>query len=107
MNQNLSQFTKPLKVNNNDEVYCPYIKIDNNYKNTPIPQPKTLIGAPVEKICVPNFSSRNPDKSFGKNICKQNLPYHLSFFEKEKSDCYRDNNCTQYLDTCLDPLVEQ
>lgn len=107
MNQNLSQFTKPLKVNNNDEVYCPYIKIDNNSKNIPTPQPKTLNGAPVDKMCVPNFSSKNLTINGEKNICKQNLPYHLSFFEKEKSDCYRDNNCTQYLDTCLDPLVEQ
>ena len=105
MNQNLSQFTKPIKGNNNnDEVLCPYIKIDNSFKKIlSVSQPKTLTGAPVDKVCVPNFSSKNLTIDGGKNICKQNLPYHLSFYGKEESNCYSESSCTHLYKQCDPP----
>lgn len=107
MNSNLNQFTKPLKVNNKDEVYCPYIKTDNIFKNiSGVPTPQTLTGAPVKQICIPNLSSRNPPLGYGQNICEKNTPHHISFYG-ESTKCYSDSICTKEMKTCYDPLVEQ
>ena len=103
MNQDLQQFRKPLKVSDDKPVYCPYIKADNIFKNiSGVPTPRQISGAPVEKICLPNLSSRNPPDGFGKNLCKNNSPYHISFFG-DSNECYSDTRCTNKLNTCLDP----
>ena len=106
-NLKLQPFTKPLEVQNGDSVYCPYIKADNIFKNiSGVPTPQTLLGSPVEKICLPNLSDRNPPLGYGKNVCKSNSPYHISFFGG-LNDCYLDSICSQKLETCYDPLSEQ
>lgn len=94
MNQDLQYLNKPVKVSNNSFVYCPYIKSNNVLKNAS--------NVPVDKICLPNLSSKNPPEGFGKNICKNNSPYHISFIG-DKNECYEDNQCTQKLSKCLKP----
>ena len=103
---NLMQFDKPVKVSNNESVYCPYYKADNIFKNiSGVPTPQTLTGAPVDKICLPNLNYRKPPKGFGENICKNNTPYHITFFGGP-NECYQDPNCTIKLKDCYDPLTD-
>jgi len=87
MNSDLVQFTKLLKVNNNDAVYCPFSKTKNMYKNiSGVPTPHTLTGDSFDKICVPNSSDIN------------NTPYHITF-DNQSTECYIDPACTQKLET--------
>jgi len=103
----LQPFSDPVKVNNGQSVYCPYILADNIFKNVSgVPTPQTLLGAPVDKICIPNLSDRKPPLGYGKTECKKNSPYYISFFGGP-NQCYADPLCNQKLKTCYDPLVEQ
>lgn len=104
MNQNLQNFSKPLKVSNGDAVYCPYVKAENIFKNVSgVPSPKTLTGAPVDTICLPNLSDRDPPAGFGKTVCMENSPHYISFYGKP-GNCYSEPTCTQKIKNCLDPF---
>jgi hypothetical protein len=85
------------------QVYCPYTKVSNNYPTiSGIPTPKTLLGAPIENICMPNLSSKHKIGGFGENKCIQNNPYHISYYNnrKETSHCYSDNLCKNKMTEC-------
>jgi hypothetical protein len=101
---NLQYFEKPLKTQNKNPAYCPYITVNNTFKNTPVPQPQTMNGAPLDKICVPNLSDRMYIPGFGLNVCEKNRPVHLNFYEK--SECYSDSACTNKITNCEDPYMQ-
>ena len=95
---------KPLKVNEGDNTYCSYVKIPNIFINTPVQTPRDLNGNPVKELCVPNFSSiYPPGGSFGKNICKNSKPIHLSFDFGIESNCYYESECKEKIETCMYP----
>jgi hypothetical protein len=107
-----NNFQQPLKVKPGDSVSCPFIMQDNLFKNTPVDQPQTLNGTPVNKLCVPNLSYRGPQQNllypgFGYNICdKNNNSVHLNFDRDEKiqkSECYSESTCSKKMDGCNDP----
>lgn len=106
---NYQYYEQPLKVENNNQVYCPYVKTPNLLANTPVPQPQTLDGKHLKEVCVPNLSYRGPViKGFGNNICQNNQPVHLNFasnLPKQPQECYSDNTCSQKLETCYDPYI--
>lgn len=103
---NYQYFEEPLKVQNNQSVYCPYVKVTNKYINTPLPQPQKLNGNPVTELCLPNLSDRMYIPGFGLNYCKNNKPIHLNF--REKSECYSTPTCEEStkLNTCYDPYMQ-
>lgn len=104
----LQYFEKPLQpVQNNDATSCPYIKIKNNFINTPVPQAQQLNGKPVEHLCTQNLSDRMMVPGFGLNYCENNKPVHLNF--NEKSECYSRPGCHEEhkLQTCIDPYMQQ
>lgn len=102
---NYQYFEKPLKVQNNNAVSCPYIKIKNKYIGTPVPQAQHLNGEPVKESCVPNLSSRLYVPGFGLNYCNNNKPIHLNF--NERSECFFDPSCSEEskINTCYDPYM--
>ncbi len=95
---------KPLKVNEGDYTYCPYVKVPNHFKYTGIDTPRDLNGQYVNENCVQNLSSRNPPSGFGVNTCKNSKPIHLNF--SVQSNCYHDNQCMNKIETCMDPFIE-
>ena len=102
-----NRFVPSVKVNNNDSVYCPYVKSSTFPRNTNLPVPQNMNGETLNEICIPNFSDRlrnnseMANSSFGINICKNNNPVHINF--EQTSNCYIDNQCKQKLNTCMDP----
>ena len=100
-------YEEPLKVQNGDQVYCPYIKTKNTLANTSVPQPQTLDGKHLNEVCIPNLSYRGPViEGFGNNICKNNTPVHLNFATNlQKPECYSENTCSKKLETCYDPYM--
>lgn len=106
---NYSYQNKPLKVNEGDSTYCPYIKVPNNLKYTGIETPRDLNGQYLNEICVPNLSDRNMHPSFGKNTCINSKPIHLNFSVQSngpvQSNCHYDNECKNKIETCLDPYM--
>ena len=105
---NLQYFENPLEnVQNNNSVYCPYIKINNKFINTPVPQAQHLNGESVKKLCVPNLSDRMMIPGYGFNYCYNNQPVHLNF--NEKSDCYSSPGCNEKdkITHCMDPYMHQ
>lgn len=104
----LQYFEKPLQpVQNYDATSCPYIKIKNQFINTPVPQAQQLNGKPVKHLCTPNLSDRMMVPGFGLNYCENNKPIHLNF--NEKSECYARPECNEEdkIQTCIDPYMQQ
>lgn len=105
-------YKQPLKVKPGDSANCPFIMQDNLFKNTPVNQPQTYDGKPVNKLCVQNLSYRGPPQNpsypgFGYNVCdKNNNSVHLNFDSDGKmktSQCYSEPTCTHKMDACYDP----
>lgn len=96
---NYQYFEKPLVVNDKDSVYCPFIKMENNSALSP--QPQTVTGEKLPKLCVPNLSSRKNPGGYGINRCIDNNPVHLNF--NVISDCYTDITCETPIKQCYDP----
>ena len=100
MNQNLQHFREPTKTSENNSVYCPYIKSKN------IPgrnSPTDLNGTPLDEVCLPNLSSGSIYNPVGRNVCKNNVPNHVSFMDidNNNNNCYSDNMCKNKMNTCL------
>ena len=100
-------FEKPVVVQNDDQVYCPYVKVDNPNYNNGVSTPRNLYGQPAKKVCLPNLSYRGPPVlgAFGNNVCRNNKAIHLNFDNKNVSECYSEPSCTQKLETCYDPYL--
>ena len=97
-------FEKPLETKNGNPVSCPYVKLSNQWINTPVPHEQTLQGKPLTDVCVPNFSDRMLVPGFGMNVCDKNKPIHLNF--NTKSECFSDNMCQNKINTCYDPYMQ-
>ena len=102
----LQYFVEPIETKESNPVACPYIKIKNEWANTPVPHNTTLQGTSLLHNCVPNLNDRNPPLGFGTNICKSK-PVHLSFNNNKEYDheCYSDNMCAHKIETCYDPIL--
>lgn len=100
---NYQYFREPLKVNEGDATYCPYVKIPNPFINSPIETPRDMNGNKFKELCVPNLSNRKTPNGYGMNNCKNNKPVHLNF--NIKSNCYSDNTCQTEMKTCYDPYM--
>jgi hypothetical protein len=84
--------------------YCPYVKINNPFKNDPVSQPRTIDGKTLDKVCVPNLSDRMYIPGYGYNYCENGKPVHLNFYDK--SACYHDSQCLHKINTCYDPYMQ-
>lgn len=79
------------KSNNEQLVYCPYIKVPNKYKDTlSVLQNTTMCGDALNDQILPNLSYAHYVPGFGKNVCQDNKPVHINFINGNKSECYAD-----------------
>ena len=101
---NYQYFETPTLVKNNEAVYCPYVKINNKFINTPVAQPRHLDGTPAQKICVPNLSDKMYIPRFGLNYNENGKPVHVNF--NEKSECYSDNTCQNKIENPYSPYMQ-
>lgn len=98
-----NQLFKPLVVGENDFTHCPYTLEKNIYKGTSLPQPYNADGTPADHICLPQLSMSNPPEGFGKSICVNSKPVHISYNTTEQKQCFHDNLCNHSIEKCYNP----
>ena len=105
MLSNSQYFEPPIKTKNKNPVACPYVKVPNLFKNVSgVPQPNTLSGEKLNEVCVPNLSDNMLIPGYGLNLCIDNKPKHINFYDSDGTVCYKDNVCSQELQTCYEPV---
>lgn len=101
----MSFSNKTPKALSGENVYCPWILIDNQHINTPAPQPQTLSGNPVKQVFAPNLSQLHPLPGMGsENVCNNGKPMHINFFTKETSKCYSQTDPKTVIENCHIPV---